>query len=166
MKLSTEIQNYCKNSANPVGRTILELNGIRNEEAFKYSDDICTALQLTNFYQDINIDLNKNRLYLPLDELEKFGVKNKDLELRIYNNNFKHLLKFQTERAAELFKTGRHLIGYLQGRLRYQILWTILGGEMILKKIQKLNYNTLNFRPTLSKIDYINLMIKSFMMRK
>ena len=156
-----ELLGYCKNSANPVGRVILELNQIKDDEANKFSDEICTALQLTNFWQDVGVDLKKDRIYLPLDEMQNFGVDEKNLELNANNANIKELLKLQVQRTRELFCSGRNLIPKLSGRLKYQIHWTILGGEKILDKIEQCDFNTIKVRPKLNKADYFLLMIKS-----
>lgn len=157
----SEILEYCSNSANPVGRLILELFNIRDEKAFVFSDSICTALQLTNFYQDLSIDLDKGRIYLPLDELEKFDVKKEMLFSKEINDNIINLIKFNVERTKSLFNEGRNLLNYLNGRLKYEINWTILGGECILKKIENLDYKVLDKRPKLSRHDYLILLGKS-----
>jgi len=156
-----EVTNYCQRSANPVGRLILELFGIRTDEAKIYSDDICTALQLTNFYQDVSIDYKKNRIYIPQDELQKFNISEKEFDNRFNSENFKELMDFQIKRTSGLFVNGKKLLAQLPKALRRQIRWTIFGGEEILNKIVQIDYNVLNFRPKLSKIDYILLFLKS-----
>ncbi|NOG97415.1 MAG: squalene synthase HpnC [Ignavibacteriae bacterium] len=157
----TELLNYCSNSANPVGRVILELNNIHDENLLQYSDDICTALQLTNFWQDVSIDFEKDRIYLPLNDMKEFGIREKDIEQKKYGENFKKLMKLEIDRTRKLFFEGRKLIKHLPGRLKYQIYWTVLGGEKILDKIERNDYNSLNLRPRLFKTDYIQLLIKS-----
>lgn len=154
---------YCRHSANPVGRLILELFNIRDEELNKYSDNICTALQLTNFYQDVNIDIEKGRIYIPLNELKKFGVDENVFVQKDNNVNFKELLRYQVERSRNLFNDGKKLIHHLPLRLRFEISWTIFGGEKILDKIEEMDYDVLNHRPKLSKADYIILLAKSFL---
>ncbi len=156
-----ELLGYCNNSANPVGRLILELNNIRDERAFNYSDKICTALQLTNFWQDASVDFKKGRIYFPAEDLEKFGVEEKIFELKENNLNFKELVKFNVERTNLLFEEGKDLTSYLSGRLKYEIKWTVLGGREILKKIKKINYNIMQVRPALSKKDFIILLLRS-----
>jgi squalene synthase HpnC len=156
-----EVLEYCENSANPVGRLVLELHGIRDQEAFYYSDKICTALQITNFYQDISIDLDRDRIYLPLDEMEKYCVDESMLRSKRAGKEFKELMRFQTERAFLLYKEGRGLIKMLPSNIKHQIKWTLLGGEEILNKIQKIKFDVLNQRPKLTKYDYFRLMIKS-----
>ena len=157
----TELLDYCANSADPVGRIILELNNIHDEKLLNYSDNICTALQLTNFWQDVAIDFEKNRIYLPMNDLEEFNISEKDIEQKNCSENFKKLMKFEIDRTRKLFSEGRKLLEHLPGRLKYQIFWTVLGGEKILNKIERNDYNSLNLRPRLSKTDYIQLMIKS-----
>ncbi|MFC2133323.1 squalene synthase HpnC [Bacteroidota bacterium] len=157
-----EILGYCFYSANPVGRIILEFFDIRDPESIEYSDAVCTALQLTNFYQDIGVDFQKDRIYIPQNEMLQFGVDEKNFENKKNNDNFRKLLEYQVERVKELFIKGRKLLDRLPNKLKYQIAWTILGGEEILNKIEKINYNVLNKRPVLTKIDYFQLMLKSF----
>jgi squalene synthase HpnC len=154
--------NYCRYSANPVGRLVLELYGIRNDCAFYFSDKICTALQLTNFYQDTLLDYEKGRIYYPLDEMEEFGVNKKIFELKENNLNFGKLLKFNIDRTRKLFHEGKGLLTYLRGRLKYEIKWTILGGETVLRKIEKNNYNVFEERPCLTNNDFLFLFFKSF----
>jgi squalene synthase HpnC len=156
-----EVLEYCKNSANPVGRLILELFDIRNEKAFQYSDKICTALQLTNFYQDTIIDYKKGRIYFPEEEMQKFSVSPKSFELRENNINLKQLVKFNVERTVALFDEGKNLLDHLQGRLKFEIKWTILGGKAILDKIKKQDYNVLHYSPELSKTDFIRLFFRA-----
>jgi len=160
-----EVLEYCRHSANPIGRLILELFNIRNEEVFQYSDKICTALQLTNFYQDTIIDYKKGRIYLPEEEMQKFGVSKKSFELKENNLNLKSLIKFNVERTQVLFEEGKSLLGHLNGRFKYEIKWTISSGETILKKIKENDYDVLNIRPELSKKDFIRLFLKSIFSR-
>lgn len=156
-----EVNNYCKNSANPVGRLILELFDIRNEEAIKYSDDICTALQLTNFLQDTAIDFQKGRIYFSVDEMNLFGVTEKMFEQKENNLNLKKLVKHNVDRTQELFDNGKNLLTFLSGRLKIEIGWTVSGGEEILEQIRNNDYDVLNVRPKLSKSKMISLFFKS-----
>lgn len=156
------VQGYCVDSANPVGRLILELNNIRDEKAFSYSDSICTALQLTNFWQDTATDYEKGRIYYPLNEMEKYGVTQNMFEIKKNNFNLREMVKQNVERTSNLFDYGKNLLPFLDGRLKYEIKWTILGGEMILDKIRLSDYDVLNNRPRITKIDFLTLLIKSF----
>ncbi|MGD8306501.1 MAG: squalene synthase HpnC [Ignavibacteria bacterium] len=156
-----EILDYCSRSANPVGRLILELFDIRNEEALKYSDQICTALQLTNFLQDTGIDYLKGRIYLSREEMKNFSVSEKMFEQSENSDNLKQLVKYDIIRIKKMFDEGKKLLPFLKGRLKYEIGWTVSGGEEILEQIKKNNYNVLNFRPKLSKLRFMVLAIKS-----
>ena len=156
-----EVLDYCKHSANPVGRLILELYNFREEQLFELSDKVCTALQLTNFYQDLQVDFQKGRIYLPEDEMQKFGVAEKSFELKENSLNLQRLLRHNIGRTELMFNEGKGLLKFLKGRLKLEIGWTILGGEAILKKIKKLNYNTINVRPKLNKTDYFLLAVKA-----
>lgn len=156
-----EVLDYCKRSANPVGRILLELFNINEKQAIIYSDSICTALQLTNFYQDTAIDLKNGRNYYPQDEMKMFAVTNKMLGLKENNPNIKALLKHNIERTQVLFDEGRNLLKYLNGRFKVEIKWTIAGGEKILEKIKKNDYDVLTKRPKLEKFDFIKLLVKS-----
>jgi squalene synthase HpnC len=157
-----EVLDYCVYSANPIGSLILELHGIRNGDANIYSDRVCTALQITNFLQDVKKDFEKGRIYLPRDELERAGIKRFMFDESKISPNFKRLIEFNVDRTQSLFDEGRKLLKFLKGRLRYEIKWTILGGEAILMKIRKNEYNVF-IRPHLNKIDFIRLLIKSLM---
>ena len=156
-----EVEIYCSRSANPVGRILLELFDINEKEAIISSDKICTALQLTNFFQDTVIDLEKGRNYYPQNELKKFEVTQKMFELKENNPNIKALVKHNVERAQSLFDEGKNLLKYLNGRFKIEIKWTIAGGEEILNKIRKNDYDVFTKRPKLNKIDFISLFIKS-----
>ncbi len=160
-----ELLNYCKHSADPVGRLILELYNIRNEDAIIFSDKICTALQLTNFYQDLSIDYSKGRIYLPVDEMEKFDVDEKMFELKQNSLNLKQLLKFSLDRTENMLNEGKGLLRFLNGRLKYEIKWTILGGLETLNKIKNIDYDVIHLRPSLTKTDFIRLLIKSIIFK-
>ncbi|HPI38527.1 MAG TPA: squalene synthase HpnC [Ignavibacteriaceae bacterium] len=156
-----ELLNYCKKSANPVGRLILELYNIRDNELQAYSDKICTALQITNFLQDISIDYEKERIYIPQEDLSRFAVDGKNFEKKLINDNFVQLMEYQIQCTENLFNDGKQLIKFLPGRLKYEIKWTILGGLEILNLIRKNKYDIFNNRPKLDKKRFILLLIKS-----
>jgi squalene synthase HpnC len=158
-----ELLNYCENSANPIGRLILELNDIRDEKAFYYSDKICTALQLTNFWQDSEIDYKKGRIYYPIEDMEKFNVTEKMFELKENNLKLKELVRYNVEKAHNLFAEGKNLIPFLKGRLKYEIKWTIEGGEAVLNEIKKNDFNVFLIRPKLTKIDFLKLLLKAIL---
>jgi squalene synthase HpnC len=158
-----EVLFYCQHSANPVGRIILNLFGYTDEETMQLSDHICTALQLANFWQDVAVDLEKPRIYLPQDEIEKFNYSEILLSQKVFNSAYADLMKFQVDRTQQLFDQGKALIPKLAGRLKYEIKFTWLGGVCILKKIQALNYNTIANRPVVSKMDWFGLGLKGLL---
>ena len=131
------------------------------KKAIIYSDNICTALQLTNLYQDTAIDLEKGRNYYAQDEMKMFEVTKKMLGLKGNNPNIKALVKHNLERTQLLFDEGKNLLMYLNGRFKIEIKWTIAGGEKILEKIRKNDYDVFTKRPKLEKFDFITLLIKS-----
>jgi squalene synthase HpnC len=153
--------DYCKRSANPVGRILLELFNVVDENAIICSDKICTALQLTNFYQDTKIDFEKGRIYFSKDDMKMFLVTEKMFEIKENNPNIKALVKHNIDRTQNLFDEGKVILNYLSGRFKYEIKWTIAGGEKILEKIRKQNYDVFSNRPKLSKMDFLTLFIKS-----
>lgn len=156
-----EILDYCNRSANPVGRIVLNIFNIFNEDAYKYSDLICTALQLTNFYQDVEIDYAKGRIYFPLDEMNRFQVTENMFEMKENNHNFSALLKHSVNRTRDFFTEGKNLFRFLKGRLKLEIKWTVAGGEKILSKIEKNDFQIFGKRPKLNKTDFISILLKS-----
>ncbi len=152
-----EVLDYCRRSANPVGRIVLMIHGYRDEELFRYSDAICTALQLANFWQDVSVDLKKDRIYLPEEDFAAHGYSEADLRMGVYNERFKNLMKFEVSRTRSLFEQGRPLVKRLAWPLSLEIRLTWLGGMQILKLIHRLDFDTLRTRPALKKRDWIPL---------
>jgi len=157
----TEVLDYCRRSANPVGRLVLLLHGHREEELHRLADHICTGLQLANFWQDVGVDLEKDRIYLPEDERKEYGVIEDALCARLYTDHYRRLLAFQVARTRGIFDQGAPLTKKLRGLLRLEIRLTWLGGTTILRKIEALNYNTLNHRPTVGKAEMALLLLKA-----
>ena len=153
-----EVLDYCTRSANPVGRLILLLFGYRDERLHQLSDQICTALQLANFWQDVAVDIQKDRVYLPQDEMARFGVSVDELREKQFSERYAALLKFQVERTWELFRRGRPLPEKVSGRLKYELRLTWFGGTRILERIEELGYDTLNRRPAISTFDKLRLL--------
>jgi len=156
-----EVLDYCRRSANPVGRLVLLLHGHREEELHLLADHICTGLQLANFWQDVGVDLEKDRIYLPEDDRKEYGVIEDVFFARLVNDNFRRLLAFQVARTQAIFDQGAPLTKKLRGLLRLEIRLTWLGGTKILRKIEALNYDTLNHRPTVGKADMALLFLKA-----
>jgi squalene synthase HpnC len=152
-----EVADYCRRSANPVGRIVLMIHGLRDEELFRYSDAICTALQLANFWQDVSVDLKKDRIYIPEEDFKAQGYSEADLRMGVCNERFKNLMKFEVSRARALFDQGRPLLGRLPFPLSLEIRMTWLGGMRILKMIHRLDFDVIRTRPALAKRDWIPL---------
>jgi phytoene synthase len=127
------------------------------------SDHICTALQLTNFWQDISVDLQKDRIYLPLEDLEEFAYSEQDLLERKFDNRFRKLMAFQVQRTAELFIEGKPLLSRIGKDLSRELRITWNGGTRILQKIHKQDYNVLKQRPALTMLDKLGLLFRSFL---
>jgi len=161
-----QVLDYCARSANPVGRLILLLFGYRDERLHQLSDCICTGLQLANFWQDVEVDLRKDRIYLPQDEMARFGVNERDLREKRFSDRYAALLEFQVERTKRLFERGRTLPSQVSGRLAIELRLTWLGGMRILERIEELGYDTLNARPALTTTDKIKLLVKSLASRQ
>lgn len=159
-----DLLNYCSKSANPIGRILLELFEVKNDRAFFYSDQICSALQLTNFFQDLKIDIKRNRFYLPQSLLAKNNLSNADLIDFVKNNYVDDRLRTTLNEAIsfteDLFNEGKNLLPYLSGLFRIEIKLTIEGGLKILSKIKKADFDTIRFRPTLSKLDWLKIITR------
>jgi squalene synthase HpnC len=155
-----ELLDYCRNSANPVGRLVLFLGECHNEERGQFSDRICTALQLANFWQDVTRDLDIGRVYLPDEDRRRFEYADDDLHARRATPAFRELIAFQVQRTRELFHTGLPLVKLVPRELRVQIELFARGGVAILRKIERQNYDVLSKRPKLSKLDKAALMAR------
>jgi squalene synthase HpnC len=152
---------YCRCSANPVGRLVLELFGHRDEELFALSDCICSALQLTNFWQDVAIDLARDRVYLPLDDLRRFEYTLDDLRAHRRDERWWRLMAFEIERTRSLFEQGRALPEKVGPKLRAQLRLTWLGGTTILARIEAGGYDVFGRRPSLSWRDFARLYLRA-----
>jgi squalene synthase HpnC len=153
--------SYCTCSANPVGRLVLELFGHRDAELLALSDCICTALQLTNFWQDVAIDLERDRVYLPLEDLERFAYTLHDLRARAVDERWSRLMGFEIERTWGLFEQGRALPEKVLPELRSQLRLTWLGGTTILRRLETVNYDVFRRRPSLSWLDFVRLYLRA-----
>jgi len=161
-----QVLNYCRYSANPVGRIILYLFGFPAPRFLECSDAICTALQLANFWQDTAVDLEKDRIYIPHEDFVRFHYSEDELKKKICNENFRRLILFQAERTQRLFDQGKFLCGTIPGRLGFELRLTWLGGAAILKKIRNSGGNVLAHRPVLRKTDILKMFFGALMKRK
>lgn len=152
-----DVLEYCRHSANPIGRMVLTVCGEANEATLRLSDAVCTALQLANFWQDVAVDAKKDRIYLPEDELQIYGVGELDLFAGKMTKDFKKLLKFQVERTREFFRMGHGIGLTVRGRLGIELRLTWLSGMRILDLIERNDYDVFQRRPMLSKSDFIKM---------
>jgi phytoene synthase len=157
-----EVMEYCRRSANPVGRLLLHLFKRTSERDLQESDAICSALQLVNFWQDIELDYTKDRrVYLPQDEMARFGVTERHLAEKICDRAWEHLLQFQTQRTRALMLSGAGLGQRLPGRIGLEIRATIQGGLRILEKMERAGYDVFRRRPRLRPFDWPLLFLRA-----
>ena len=154
---------YCRHSANPVGRMVLTISGIREERIHRYSDFICSGLQLINFWQDSSVDLKRGRIYYPLAELKKAKVGEKDLLDFKDSPPVRRLVRNAVDFTESYFKKGFPIVDSVGGRLRWELKATCRGGSGILRKIRKMDYNVLQKRPTLGAWDKATLILKTIL---
>lgn len=161
-----ELRGYCRLSANPVGRLVLRIFGEDGDANVADSDAICTALQLANHWQDLGKDVAlRDRVYLPSDELRRFGVSVAALKRGEQGAALAGLLRFQVDRAEDFFAQGEGLPARLGGRLGLELRMTLLGGRAVLAKIRAGGYATLLRRPTLGAVDGAGIVAKALMGR-
>jgi len=155
-----ELLGYCKRSANPVGRIVLHLAESFDEERARLSDEICTGLQLANFWQDVRRDwTDLGRIYLPEEDRRRFGVNDDDLKAGKFTPEFRELMRFEVERTRGHFERGAPLIGMIRRDIRKQIALFRAGGCAILQRIEEVRYDVLSERPRLSKWAKLKLML-------
>jgi phytoene synthase len=156
------VLDYCRRSANPVGRLLLHLFKRTTESDLRRSDAICTSLQLINFWQDVDVDYTKDRrVYLPQDEMARFGVGEQHLADKICDPAWRALLAFQVDRARRLMLEGAPLGDSLPGRVGLEIRATIQGGLRILEKIERAGYDVFRRRPKLRAFDWPLLLLRA-----
>ena len=156
-----DVLDYCRRSANPVGRLLLAMYGVDDPQALAESDAVCTALQLANFWQDVAIDWRKGtRLYLPLEDLERFGVPLAQIANGVCDARFARLMAFETARTRTLFAAGRPLTRRLPWRLGLELAAVIAGGSRILERIDAVHGDVFTRRPVLRKRDWALLALR------
>jgi squalene synthase HpnC len=147
-----QVLDYCRRSANPVGRLVLYLCGYRDEKRQLLSDQTCSALQLANFWQDVRRDiLDRDRIYIPRDSMDRFGVTESQIRDARCDDNYRRLMRFEVDRTADMFRAGDPLLPLLRPAVRMQISLFGKGGRLVLSSIRRQNYDTLSKRPALSK---------------
>jgi squalene synthase HpnC len=156
-----EVLEYCRYSANPVGRLVLYTCGYRDKERFRLSDATCSALQLANFWQDVKVDFAKDRVYLPQSDMHRFGVTDTTIQLGIATPDFRTLLKHEVEFARDLFRQGLPLINMVGRDLAVDLDLFSRGGLEILNAIERQDYDVLSARPAISKRTKLQLALRA-----
>jgi squalene synthase HpnC len=157
-----DLRDYCRRSADPVGRLMLHLYGAATPDKLRRSDAICTSLQLINFWQDVAIDWRKRRVYLPQDDMARFGVDEAALDgmaraVTPVTANWQALLAFEVQRARAMMLDGAPLARALPGRIGWELRLVVLGGLRILERIEAVGYDVFRHRPTLGRSDWLRL---------
>ncbi|MDD4947348.1 MAG: squalene synthase HpnC, partial [Gallionella sp.] len=156
-----ELLDYCRRSANPVGNLLLHLYGEATPVNLAYSDAICTSLQLINFWQDVAKDWAIGRVYLPQDEMARFGVSEQQIAEQTCDERWRQLMNFQVDRARSLMLQGAPLGSILTGRIGLEMRMIIAGGLRILDKIDAVDYDVFRRRPVLKPYDWVIMLAKS-----
>ncbi|WP_085315909.1 squalene synthase HpnC [Derxia lacustris] len=165
-----ELRDYCRRSADPVGRLMLHLYGAVTPRNLERSDAICTGLQLANFWQDVAIDWRKNagaaRVYLPLDDLARFGVSEAQIGAGRCDDAFRALMAFEVSRTRALLESGAPLAADLPGRIGIELRFVVLGGLAILDRIEAAGHDVFRARPTLGRADWFRLLSRALRYRR
>lgn len=156
-----EVMDYCRRSANPIGRLLLHLYGETDERNLAHSDAICSALQVINFLQDVAIDYKKDRIYLPQDEMEKYRIREQHIAAGDTGGMWVPFIMPQIERARKLLQGGAPLGKKLPGRLGLEMRLIIAGGETILRKLYESKGDMYNQRPVLQPYDWLKMLWKA-----
>lgn len=154
-----QLLGYCRYSANPVGRLVLHLCGYRDAERQALADATCTALQLTNFWQDVAVDLDKDRVYLPLEAIERHGYSLEELQARRVTPAFRSLMREAVELARALFMKGLPLAARVDRRLAVDVELFSRGGLRVLERIEEQDYDVLSRRPAITRLDRVRLLL-------
>jgi squalene synthase HpnC len=156
-----DLRGFTRLSAEPVGRTVLYIFGYREPHLHRFSDELCTALQQANFWQDVGIDLSRGRLYAPAEDLHHFGVRRDDLEARRSTAAWRDLLRFEIARTRSLFERGRPLCDLVERELAFELKLIWLAGVGVLEKIAASGYEVLTRRPQLGSADKVRALARA-----
>jgi len=155
------LRSYTARSADPVGRTLLALFGYRDPAMVRFADEISTALQLTNFWQDVATDAARDHIYIPAEDLHFFGVTEADIKTLRPTKPIRDLLRYQVARTRALYERGRPLLGMLQNDLKLELALIWLVGTAILEKIEDADYDVFTQRPSIGRRDKAKIMAKA-----
>jgi len=158
-----DLLDYCRNSANPVGRLVLYLGRCHDEVRGQLSDSVCTALQLANFWQDVTRDYERGRIYLPLESCRRAGYTEAMFERHEFNPQFRQLLADEVDRAESFFRAGEPLVEQVPRELRVDVRLFIDGGLAILKAIRRIDFNVWRTRPTVGRWKKLRLLARAWL---
>ena len=161
-----DLEHYCHHSANPVGRLVLYVCGHRDEERQTLSDFTCTALQLANFWQDVARDYAMGRIYIPLEDMDRFGYTEEELAQRVITDGFRRLIAFEVYRARDLFHRGLPLVARVDGALKLDVALFSKGGLSVLDSIERQGFDVLSRRPVVGKARKLRLLISTLLKLK
>jgi squalene synthase HpnC len=156
-----EVLDYCRRSANPVGRLLLHLYRATDPRSLAWSDDVCSSLQLINFWQDVAIDYRKNRIYLPTDEMAEYAVTESQIARADAGGGWRDLMLFQIERSRRMLLTGAPLGRTLPGRIGLELRMIVMGGNRMLEKLQASGGDVFRQRPVLGTFDWALMLYRS-----
>jgi phytoene synthase len=162
----SDVLDYCRRSANPVGRLVLRVAGHHDPRLDEASDALCTALQLANFWQDLERDWLIGRIYVPLEDRTRAGAAESDLAARRVTAEWRSVMTLMVQRTRELFAAGRSVCDGVEGRLRWELRLTWLGGSRILDKLVRADFDVFRQRPTLGLADAPGLMRDAVLWRR
>jgi squalene synthase HpnC len=160
-----EVMDYCRRSANPIGRLLLALYGESDRRALAHADAVCSSLQLINFLQDVAVDYGKGRIYLPQNEMAKFGVSEAQIARADAGGSWWPFMRFQIDRARKLLQAGAPLGKILKGRVGLEMRLIIAGGDAILRKLHEAQGDVFRHRPTLQPLDWVHMVYRALRAR-
>lgn len=162
----TELLDYCRRSANPIGRLVLRVAGYDDPRLDRASDAVCTALQLTNFWQDLERDWKIGRIYVPENDRAASHAREEDLAAGRMTAEWRRVMAEMTRRTRQLFSEGRPVCDGVQGRLRWELRLTWLGGSRILDKLERAGFDVFNHRPALGASDLVSLVSSAVLWKR
>lgn len=160
----SDLLDYCARSADPVGAIMLHLYGKSDERNLHESNAICSALQLINFWQDVAVDWQKSRIYLPLEDLQRFGIEEADIAAGTLTPAWRELMAFEVERARTMLLSGAPLALRLPGRIGWELRLVVQGGLRILERIEQAGYDVFRQRPKLGPRDWMTVLWRGWRM--
>ncbi|MGD1327354.1 squalene synthase HpnC [Pandoraea pnomenusa] len=161
----SDLRDYTRRSADPVGRIMLALFKLDTPENIACSDDICSALQLINFWQDVEVDWRKARVYLPQEDMARFGVSDADIGARTFDDRWRALMRYEVDFARRMMLRGAPLANRVPGRFGLELCCVVHGGLRILDMIEAADYDVFRHRPQLGKADGLRVFLRGLCMK-